>query len=115
MIGKVMPLLGRNLNVVLKCKVDVTLPLFSAFASTYTSIRSYPIILNTNRTSTYEKQIFRLQNMRLGHTSCSQVVAQAWNDNFVGCQVFLVMNKITATKREPMKWDKEFFGKLYQD
>ena len=48
------------------------------------------------------------------HEDCRNVVASVWNQNVVGCPMYILSRKLLMLKVKLRSWNKEVFGNIHQ-
>lgn len=71
-----------------------------------------PIILNLEVQGSFRKRPFRFKRMWLTHSSCREMIQQAWNVQSHGSRVAQLRNKISNVKKTTLEWHREVFGRV---
>ena len=58
-----------------------------------------PLILNTDKTTTYRCHAFRFQNMWLEHPDINLIINKAWTNEVVGLLALRLVNKLNNTRK----------------
>jgi len=57
---------------------------------------------------------FKFFKMWLQHRSCRQFIQQSWDENVVGCPMFILQQKLKRLKLSLKDWNKNVFGNVHE-
>lgn len=74
-----------------------------------------PILLDFEITRAFRRRPFRFERMWMTHSKCKEVVQAAWNFSVVGSRAYQLKTKLSNSRKEFIKWNKQVFGRMEND
>ena len=87
----------------------------SVSCSTLVKTRSdhYPLLLEIKTDEVQFASSFKFLKAWTLHKDCKAFINDAWNENIVGCPMYVLTNKLKALKNKLKIWNKDVFGNIH--
>ncbi|GAU31405.1 hypothetical protein TSUD_370540 [Trifolium subterraneum] len=73
----------------------------------------FPLLLEAQVTSVQIVSQFKFMKMWSLHPDCQRIVKESWQNNVLGCPMFILTKKLKLLKEKLKSWNKECFGNVH--
>jgi len=82
--------------------------------STLSKLKSdhFPLLLDFEHSQTTFVSQFKFLSMWTLHDDCKSIIQESWNENMVGCPMFILNQKLKNLKQKLKHWNKNVFGNV---
>lgn len=74
----------------------------------------YPILLELQMNEESQPHQFKFLKMWTLHEECKNLVASSWRERYVGCDMFVLSQKLKSLKSKLKTWNRCVFGNVHE-